>query len=154
MKKILLGLFLLLGVVSFALPNYVDAQKLKKSGYEITEEGENGFRIAREKNKEEGTVVLYYLDYINDNPAKELSEMSIKTAPEEFKHLGSTQSKKAYINKFVSPEDRDVYSFVGKKSKLKNCYLVIMHFTNKKLSDSEAEKLAETLLNEAESFLK
>ena len=29
MKKILLGLFLLLGVVSFALPNYVDAQKLK-----------------------------------------------------------------------------------------------------------------------------
>ncbi|WP_405353331.1 hypothetical protein [Fusobacterium vincentii] len=154
MKKFLLGLFLLLGVVSFALPNYVNTEKLKKSGYKLTEEGDYGFRIIREKNDGEGTLVLYYLDYTRDNPAKELSETSIKTAPEEFKYLASIESKKAYINKFVSKDDKGVYSFVGKKPKLKNCYLVIMHFTNKKLSDSEAEKVAETLLNEAESFLK
>jgi len=35
MKKILLGLFLILGVVSFAAPKYVDKAKLKKISEEV-----------------------------------------------------------------------------------------------------------------------
>ena len=154
MKKILLGLFLILGVVSFALPNYVSEEKIRNSGYEITDEEEFGFRIARQKNNGDATVILYYLDYPEVSSAKQLSEMSVKTAPEEFKFLGSTENKKAYINKFVSPEGKGVYSFVGKKSKIKNCYIVIMHSTNKQLSNSELTKAVDTLLDEAENFLK
>ena len=154
MKKILLGLFLILGVVSFALPNYVSEEKIRNSGYEITDEEEFGFRIARQKNNGDATVVLYYLDYPEVSSAKQLSEMSVKTAPEEFKFLGSTENKKAYINKFVSPEGKGVYSFVGKKSKIKNCYIVIMHSTSKQLSNSELTKTVDVLLDEAESFLK
>lgn len=154
MKKILLGLFLILGVVSFALPNYVSEEKIRNSGYVITNEEEFGFRIARQKNNGDATVILYYLDYPEVSSAKQLSEMSVKTAPEEFKFLGSTENKKAYINKFVSPEDKGVYSFVGKKSKIKNCYIVVMHSTNKQLSNSELTKAVDTLLDEAESFLK
>ena len=154
MKKILLGLFLILGVVSFALPNYVSEEKIRNSGYEITDEEEFGFRIARQKNNGDATVVLYYLDYPEVSSAIQLSEMSVKTAPEEFKFLESTENKKAYINKFVSPEGKGVYSFVGKNSKIKNCYIVIMHSTNKQLSNSELTKAVDTLLDEAESFLK
>lgn len=154
MKKILLGLFLILGVVSFALPNYVSEEKIRNSGYVITNEEEFGFRIARQKNNGDATVILYYLDYPEVSSAKQLSEMSVKTAPEEFKFLGSTENKKAYINKFVSPEGKGVYSFVGKKSKIKNCYIVVMHSTNKQLSNSELTKAVDTLLDEAESFLK
>ena len=154
MKKILLGLFLILGVVSFALPNYVSEEKIRNSGYVITNEEEFGFRIARQKNNGDATVILYYLDYPEVSSAKQLSEMSVKTAPEEFKFLGSTENKKACINKFVSPEDKGVYSFVGKKSKIKNCYIVVMHSTNKQLSNSELTKAVDTLLDEAESFLK
>ena len=154
MKKILLGLFLMLGVVSLALPNYVSEEKIRNSGYEITDEEEFGFRIARQKNNGDATVILYYLDYPEVSSAKQLSEMSVKTAPEEIKFLDSTENKRAYINKFVSPEDKGVYSFVGKKSKIKNCYIVIMHSTNKQLSNSELTKAVDTLLNEAESFLK
>jgi hypothetical protein len=154
MKKILLGLFLILGVVSFALPNYVSEEKIRNSGYEITDEEEFGFRIARQKNNGDATVILYYLDYPEVSSAKQLSEMSVKTAPEEFKFLGSTENKKAYINKFVSPEGKGVYSFVGKKSKIKNCYIVIMHSTSKQLSNSELTKTVDVLLDEAESFLK
>ena len=154
MKKILLGLFLILGVVSFALPNYVSEEKIRNSGYVITNEEEFGFRIARQKNNGDATVILYYLDYPEVSSAKQLSEMSVKTAPEEFKFLGSTENKKAYINKFVSPEGKGVYSFVGKKSKIKDCYIVIMHSTNKQLSNSELTKAVDTLLDEAESFLK
>jgi len=154
MKKILLGLFLILGVVSFALPNYVSEEKIRNSGYEITDEEEFGFRIARQKNNGDATVILYYLDYPEVSSAKQLSEMSVKTAPEEFKFLGSTENKKAYINKFVSPEGKGVYSFVGKKSKIKDCYIVIMHSTSKQLSNSELTKTVDVLLDEAESFLK
>ena len=154
MKKILLGLFLILGIVSFALPNYVSEEKIRNSGYVITNEEEFGFRIARQKNNGDATVILYYLDYPEVSSAKQLSEMSVKTAPEEFKFLDSTENKRAYINKFVSPEDKGVYSFVGKKSKIKNCYIVIMHSTNKQLSNSELTKTVDVLLDEAESFLK
>ena len=154
MKKILLGLFLILGVVSFALPNYVSEEKIRNSGYVITNEEEFGFRIARQKNNGDATVILYYLDYPEVSSAKQLSEMSVKTAPEEFKFLGSTENKKAYINKFVSPEGKGVYSFVGKKSKIKDCYIVIMHSTSKQLSNSELIKTVDVLLDEAESFLK
>ena len=154
MKKILLGLFLILGVVSFALPNYVSEEKIRNSGYVITNEEEFGFRIARQKNNGDATVILYYLDYPEVSSAKQLSEMSVRTAPEEFKFLDSTENKRAYINKFVSPEDKGVYSFVGKKSKIKNCYIVIMHSTNKQLSNSELTKAVDTLLDEAENFLK
>ena len=154
MKKILLGLFLILGVVSFALPNYVSEEKIRNSGYVITNEEEFGFRIARQKNNGDATVILYYLDYPEVSSAKQLSEMSVKTAPEEFKFLGSTENKKAYINKFVSPEGKGVYSFVGKKSKIKDCYIVIMHSTSKQLSNGELTKTVDVLLDEAESFLK
>ena len=35
MKKIILSLFLLLGVLSFAAPSYVDVNRIKKDGYDI-----------------------------------------------------------------------------------------------------------------------
>ena len=120
----------------------------------MTDEGDFGFRIARQKNNGDATVILYYLDYPEVSSAKQLSEMSVKTAPEEFKFLDSTENKRAYINKFVSPEGKGVYSFVGKKSKIKNCYIVTMHSTNKQLSNSELTKVVDALLDEAESFLK
>ena len=36
MKKIILGLFLMLGAVSFSAPKYVNTTKLENAGYEIT----------------------------------------------------------------------------------------------------------------------
>ena len=36
MKKIILGLFLILGAMSFAVPKNLDADKVKKAGYEIS----------------------------------------------------------------------------------------------------------------------
>ena len=36
MKKIILGLFLILGAISFAVPKNLDVNKVKKAGYEIT----------------------------------------------------------------------------------------------------------------------
>ena len=41
MKKILLGLFLMLGAVSFAAPKYVDTNRLQNVGYQITADDED-----------------------------------------------------------------------------------------------------------------
>ena len=61
--------------------------------------------------------LFYIIRLSRISSAKQLSEMSVKTAPEEFKFLDSTENKRAYINKFVSPEGKGVYSFVGKNLK-------------------------------------
>ena len=45
MKKIILGLFLILGAVSFAVPSFIDATKLQKSGHDIIQDEENLFTI-------------------------------------------------------------------------------------------------------------
>ena len=83
-----------------------------------------------------------------------MSEASVETAPKELKFLSSTENKIAYINKFTSEKGYSAYSIVGKKSKLKNCYLVILYFNTKKLSDAELAKVSQRLLNEGESFIK
>ena len=153
MKKILLGFFLMLGVVSFAIPSYVDGEKIKKAGYEIMESEDRGFRISKEGN-EDSTLILYYLDISGKGTAKTMSEASVETAPKELKFLSSTENKIAYINKFTSEKGDSAYSIVGKKSKLKNCYLVILYFNTKKLSDAELAKVSQRLLNEGESFIK
>ena len=43
MKKFLLGLFLMLGAVSFAAPKYVDMAKLQKNSYQIIQDEEGAF---------------------------------------------------------------------------------------------------------------
>ena len=153
MEKILLGLFLMLGVVSLALPSYVDGEKIKKAGYEITENGDRDFRISKESN-EDSTLILYYLDISGKGTAKTMSEASVETAPKELKFLRSTENKIAYINEFTSQKGYSAYSIVGKKTKLKNCYLVIFYFNAKKLSNAELTKVSEKILSEGESFIK
>jgi len=153
MKKIILFLFLILGIVSFALPKYVSPEKIKSSGYEVTDEGDFGFRIARQKNNGDATVILYYLDYPEVSSAKQLSEMSVKTAPEEFKFLDSTENKRAYVLKFKDGEVY-TYNFVPKKPKSKDCHISVLYMTDKDLSGANLNKIVDSSLNEAESFLK
>ena len=47
MKKVLLGLFLILGVVSFAVPKYVDKAKLQKNSYEIMQDEKDIFLFGK-----------------------------------------------------------------------------------------------------------
>ena len=43
MKKIILTLFLILGLASFAAPKFVDTDKLQNVGYQITADDEDLF---------------------------------------------------------------------------------------------------------------
>ena len=79
MKKIILGLFLILGALSFASPSFVDVNKIKQNSYEIRDDEDDFFTFVKSTD-EAGISVAF--NVIEDTNSKEVSEMikSIKRA--------------------------------------------------------------------------
>ena len=70
MKKILLVLFLVLGMLSFSAPSFINISKIEKNGYEIEEgDKEDGLLLAKTLEKENTIENIYILyDFIEENP--------------------------------------------------------------------------------------
>ena len=153
MKKILLGLFLMLGVVSFAVPKYVDKAKLQKNSYEIMQDETDIFLFGKATEDVGLTVGFYNIKESNDM-AKKISEEVKVGAPADQKFISSRENKRAYVNKFKSNDGNYTYSIVGKKTKVKNCYISILYVTTKDFKDNELDKVVDKTLNEVESYLK
>ena len=153
MKKILLGLFFMLGVMSLAAPEYVDMAKLQKNSYQIIQDEEGAFLFGKSIEDVGLTVALFDVPESKDT-AKKLSEEIKVTAPADQKYLSSKENKRAYILKFKAKDGGYTYSFVGKKPKVKNCYISTLYITNKNFKDNELDKIADQTLNEIESYLK
>ena len=87
--------------------------------------------------------------------AKDISKMTIETAPESQKILSSYETGRAYIVKFKDTQnDAFSYTIVAKKQRVKGWYTGIIFIVNDELSKTELNKMADTLLNEAESLIK
>ena len=110
MKKFILGLFLILGAISFAAPKYINTSKL-------------------------------------ENAVK-------SSAPDEVKFISSSENKRAYILKYKDTGEIFTYNFVPKKPKSKSCHISVLYMTDKDLSGADLNKVVDSSLNEAESFLK
>ena len=150
MKKILLGLFLILGTVSFAVPKYVNTTKLQNVGYEITTDDEDIFSYGK-ATKEAGISIALYP--VTDTDSKAISDAVKTSAPDEVKFISSLENKRAYVNKFKDGE-LYTYNFVPKKQKVKSCHISVLYMTDKDLSGANLDKAVNSVLNEAESFLK
>ena len=153
MKKVLLGLFLILGVVSFAAPKYVDKAKLQKNSYQIIQDEADVFLFGKSTEDVGLTVALFEVSE-NKDVAKKMSEEVKTTAPADQKYISSRENKRAYILKFKAKDGSYTYSFVGKKPKVKNCYISILYITAKDFKDVELDKVVDKTLNEVESYLK
>ena len=153
MKKFLLGLFLILGVVSFAVPKYVDKAKLQKNSYEIMQDETDIFLFGKATEDVGLTVGFYNIKESNDM-AKKISEEVKVGAPADQKFISSRENKRAYVNKFKSNDGNYTYSIVAKKTKIKNCYISILYITAKDFKDIELDKVVDKTLNEVESYLK
>ncbi|ALQ35025.1 hypothetical protein [Fusobacterium hwasookii] len=153
MKKFLLGLFLILGVVSFAVPKYVDKAKLQKNSYEIMQDETDIFLFGKATEDVGLTVGFYNIKESNDM-AKKISEEVKVGAPADQKFISSRENKRAYVNKFKSNDGNYTYSIVAKKTKVKNCYISILYVTTKDFKDNELDKVVDKTLNEVESYLK
>ena len=151
MKKIILGLFLILGAMSFALPKNLDVNKVKKAGYEIARD-EDSAVILGKATDDAGITVALFLGNVN---AKGVSNSIKATAPKNQKFLSSRETKKAYISKYKDTEYNGFsYSIVAKNSKSKDTVISFLYMTDKELKDADLDKVADKTINEIESFLK
>lgn len=151
MKKIILGLFLILGAMSFALPKNLDVNKVKKAGYEIARD-EDSAVILGKSTDDAGITVALFLGNVN---AKGVSDSIKATAPKNQKFLSSRETKKAYISKYKDTEYNGFsYSVVAKNSKSKDTVISFLYMTDKELKDADLDKVADKTINEIESFLK
>lgn len=153
MKKIILGLFLMLGVLAFAAPKYVDVNKIQKSGYQLSQDTNEAF-IFGKATEEVGITVAYF--FTDDKAtAKDMSQSIKVTAPNSQKFIESRENKRAYIHKFEDTENKGyTYSFVAKKPKIKNCHISVLYVTDKNFKNNELDKEIDKVLNEVEGFLK
>ena len=96
MKKILLGLFLILGVVSFAAPEYVDVKGMEKSGYIISGNKKDSLLAFKLTQKDRIAVTLYFA---NDEKAEYIRNTFKRSAPSAMEFLDESENNRAYCGK-------------------------------------------------------
>ena len=153
MKKIILGLFLILGAVSFTMPNFINTTKLQNSGYTIMEDSENILTIAG-ADIVDGDSILAVSFYLSDMSPKELNDsIKAEAQQQEAKFVASFDNNRAYVNEF---KHVDFYSFaiVSKKQKVNKYHIYVTYMSPKKLSKEDINKVINATLNEAEGLIK
>ena len=153
MKKIILGLFLILGAVSFTMPNFINTTKLQKAGYTIIEDSETVLTIA-DTDVVDGDSILVASFYLSDMSPKELSDaIKAEAQQQDAKFVASFDNNRAYVNEF---KHVDFYSFtiVPKKQKINKYHIYVTYMSPKKLSKEDINKVINATLNEAEGLIK
>ena len=153
MKKLILGLFLILGAVSFTMPNFINTTKLQKAGYTIIEDSETVLTIA-DTDVVDGDSILVASFYLSDMSPKELSDaIKAEAQQQEAKFVASFDNNRAYVNEF---KHVDFYSFtiVPKKQKINKYHIYVTYMSPKKLSKEDINKVINATLNEAEGLIK
>ena len=153
MKKLILGLFLILGAVSFTMPNFINTTKLQNSGYTIMEDSETVLTIA-DTNAVDGDSILVASFYLSDMSPKELSDaIKAEAQQQDGKFVASFDNNRAYVNEF---KHVDFYSFtiVPKKQKINKYHIYVIYMSPKKLSKEDINKVIDATLNKAEGLIK
>ena len=153
MKKFILGLFLILGAVSFAAARGLDINKVNKAGYNLSKQDE--FSAIIDKTTDiDATSIAIFFEIVENNAAKQLLDGAKKTAPEVLKLVDTSETKRAYIAKYKGTDGSYYYVFVSKKLKFKDTFATVIYATDKDLNGSELDKVADSFFNQVESFLR
>ena len=153
MKKILLGLFLGLTALSFSAPSFVNTRQIERKNYNIVLDEEAALVYFGILGKNREVIVTYFYNGISAKAVSRLLEREIIDKL-GVKLQGNFENSRYYISKYYDSSERKyIYHIVGKNSKVKNCYVVIVYSTNKNYTDNLGSK-ANELLSEAESNLR
>ena len=157
MKKILLGLLLILGTVSFAAPSRVNITKIKQDGHMEVMNNDNTYSFGELINEKSLLVVTYYVGDLGSGGVKGVSE-SLKNEQlnSQVKYIGSGESEAGYIHKLYAPEQGYYfYIVIGKNQKIKN-YVVtgIFQTTEDVSSKNDLKDIINITVQEGEKYLK
>ena len=153
MKKFILGLFLILGAVSFAAARGLDINKVNKAGYNLSKQDE--FSAIIDKTTDiDATSIAIFFEIVENDAAKQLLDDAKKSAPEVLKLVDTSETKRAYIAKYKGTDGSYYYVFVSKKLKFKDTFATVIYATDKDLNGSELDKVADSFFNQVENFLR
>ena len=156
MKKILLFLFLVLGVFSFAAPSYVDLNKIQRDGYQIDVNDNESLAFSQEGSEMNLVVTMYFTN--DGNPQTLRVAFKTMFAPAfGLEYTDEIQSNRAYIQKSFGENRNGIiygYNIVPKRQKRKGCFLNVFLISSQELPDKILEEAANTVLNEIESYIK
>ena len=158
MKKILLFLFLFLalGVFSFAAPSYVDLNKIQRDGYQIDVNDNESLAFSQEESDMNLVVTMYFTN--DGNPQTLRIAFKTMFAPAfGLEYTDEIQTNRAYIQKSFGENRNGIiygYNIVPKRQKRKGCFLNVFLITPQELPNKILEEVADTALNEVESYIK
>ena len=156
MKKILLFLFLVLGVFSFAAPSYVDLNKIQRDGYQIDVNDNESLAFSQEGSEMNLVVTMYFTNDGNPQTLR-VAFKTIFVPAFGLEYTDEIQSNRAYIQKSFGENRNGIiygYNIVPKRQKRKGCFLNVFLISSQELPDKILEEAANTILNEIESYIK
>ena len=102
MKKLVLGLFLVLTAMSFSAPRFVDVNGIKRKKYRIIADTDIGFSYLA-KNSESGKYISlsYYYGRDKDNP-KSVNNLLKKEFIEgiDLEYMRNYENSRYYVTKY------------------------------------------------------
>ena len=154
MKKFILGLFLILGALSFAAARGLDINKVNKAGYKIFRQDDWTAGITKITDTDETSIAIFF-EIVENDAAKKLLDTAKESVPEILELVSTSENNRAYIAKYKGKDSSYyIYVFVSKKLKVKDTFATVVYGTNKDLKSSELDKLADSFFNQVESFLR
>ena len=157
MKKILLVIFLILGVVSFAAPSRVNVTKIKQDGHMEVINNDNTYSFGELINENALLVVTYYVGDLGSGGVKGVSEsLKKEQLNSQVKYIGSGESEAGYIHKLYAPEQGYYfYIVIGKNQKIKNYVVTGIFQTTEDLSSkNDLKDIINITVQEGEKYLK
>ena len=147
MKKILLGLFLMLGAISFATPSHINVAKIKQDGHSILMDENNSYSFGELVNQNSLLVVTYYVGELGEGGPIATAIMDSCHAPflytTTLKYVLYPLIQKYFSNKlYAQNQGFYFYIVIAKKQKVKN-YVVtgIFQTTEEYSSKSDLKEI-------------
>ena len=149
MKKFILGLFLILGVVSFAAPDFVNLKKIEDAGYTINKDGNNHFSFSMSDQESALTIAFLKTDLdpkvFNDNVRYKFSN--------RIKFLNELENSKAYVTEYKTDKSY-IYIIIPKNQKVKGYSTRAEYYYVDRLSKDAVDRSVDIILKEIDSYIK
>ena len=157
MKKILLGLFLILGAISFSAPSHVNVAKIQNDGgmvFTVILDDSDAFAFGKLIDQSSVLAVTYY---VGNKDVKILSEqIKNEQLVDGIDYVGSGESEAGYVHKLYAPKE-GVYFYVviAKRQKIQNYIITaILQTPEEYSSKSDLKGVISLAIKEGEKYLK
>ena len=151
MKKLILGLFMILVASSYAVPSFVNSKRAQEKGYDLVQDTEGTVSIQK-VDDESATTISYWYGDANPDPA-ELNKFLKEDASRDLQSKGSLKMGKAYVEKYTDGQNF-MYTLVFKNAKPDDVLTSVAYYTKKEIPKSELNKYVDKLLAESEKYIK